>query len=239
MLAICCLLFIITGIQFWISDYMQSVLLVDPTKVFITFAVVCITAPVFGVILGGYTIQKLGGYTNKKALEACFKISILAAASGVFLPLINNVPLFVICIWLLLFFGGSIVPGLTGIMISSTPDKSKEIANSITHLCYNLFGYLPAPFLYGLVQKYTGGHESRWGLAFILIWSYFGVFFLYVAKYYKDQSYVKSKDVDTGLFESKSSKETNNTSDDFEESKKIENQTEALTALYGRISNIK
>ena len=104
MLAICCLLFIITGIQFWISDYMQTVLHVDHKKVFITFAVVCITAPVFGVLMGGYTIQKLGGYTNRKALEACFKVSILAALSGIFLPLIDNIPLFVICIWLLLFF---------------------------------------------------------------------------------------------------------------------------------------
>src|SRR5205823_6367390 len=56
MLGISSLLFIITGIQFWISDYMMIVLKVDPKKVFITFAVVCITAPVFGVMSGGYLI---------------------------------------------------------------------------------------------------------------------------------------------------------------------------------------
>ena len=137
-----------------------------------------------------------------------------------------------------LLFGGSIVPGLTGIMLSSAPEKTKEIANSITHLCYNLLGYLPSPFLYGLVCQYTGGAQSRWGLAFILMWSYFGVFFLFLAKYYKDKSYMHGKDSES-IFESKSNKETNNTSDDFEEAKKIENQTEALTALYGRISNLK
>lgn len=237
MLSISCLLFIITGIQFWISDYMQIVLKVDPKKVFITFAVVCITAPVFGVMAGGYFIQKLGGYTNRRALDACFKISILAGASGVFLPVIDNVPIFVILIWLLLFFGGSIVPGLTGIMLSSTPEKTKEVANSITHLCYNLFGYLPAPFLYGLVCKYTGGAESRYGLAFILLWSFFGVGFLFLAKYFKDKSIINKEN---SLFENKSSnKETNNTSDDYEENKKMGEQTEALVCLYGRISNIK
>lgn len=29
---------------------------------------------------------------------------------------------------------------------------------------YNLFGYFPAPFVYGLVYEYNGGGDSRWGL---------------------------------------------------------------------------
>jgi sugar phosphate permease len=241
MLSICCLLFIVTGIQFWISDYMQTVLGIDPKSVFIAFALVSITAPILGVLAGGYLIQQLGGYTKNSALEACFKISILAALSGAFLPLIDFFPLFIILMWLLLFFGASIVPGLTGIMLSSTPEKTKEVANSITHLCYNLLGYLPSPFIYGLVCKYTGGHTSRYGLAFILLWSYFGVAFLFLAKYFKTQ--IKPKD--SPLFESKSNKETKDgsTSESFaynlHEKKNIEEKAEALTALYGRISSIK
>ncbi len=193
MLAICCLLFIVTGIQFWISDYMQAVLKIDSKDVFIVFAAVSITAPTFGVLAGGFLITKLGGYTNKTALEACFKISILSALSGMFLPFVDNIPLFVILIWLLLFFGASIVPGLTGIMLSSTNEGAKEVANSITHLCYNLIGYLPAPFLYGLVCEYTGGSNSRYGLGFILLWAYFGVGFLFLSKYYKNKQVVLKK----------------------------------------------
>ena len=241
MLAICCLLFIVTGIQFWITDYMQTVLKVDPKQVFITFAVVSITAPVLGVIAGGFLITKLGGYTNKTALEACFKISILAGLSGAFLPVIDNFPLFIVLMWLLLFFGASIVPGLTGIMLSSTQEGCKEIANSITHLCYNLIGYLPSPFLYGLVCKYTGGAESRYGLAFILLWSYFGVFFLFLAKTFKNrQCEQKSHNVKDAPFESNSaSKETKESSDDYSvDNKNLEEKTGALTALYGRISKL-
>jgi MFS family permease len=217
---------------------MQTVLHVDPKKVFITFAIVCITAPVFGVITGGFFIQKLGGYTNKRALEACFKIAILAAASGLFLPLIDNFPLFVILIWLLLFFGGSIVPGLTGIMLSAAPEKTKEIANSVTHLCYNLLGYLPSPFLYGLVCKYTGGSTSRYGLAFILLWSLFGLIFLFTAKYFQDKkTFEKEKDKaestqSASFFETPSSSKPHPENDE----KEIEEKSEILTALYGRIS---
>jgi hypothetical protein len=243
MLGICCLLFIVTGIQFWISDYMQEVLNVDPKSVFITFAFVCITAPVLGVMLGGYYIQHLGGYTNKQAMDACFKISVLAGLSGIFLPLIDNFYLFVFLMWFLLFFGASIVPGLTGIMLSSTPEKTKEIANSITHLCYNLLGYLPSPFLYGLVCRYTGGVTSRYGLAFILLWSYFGVIFLFIARFFRNRAPNNAKENQSAKdmpFESGSSnKETKESTNDYPIENKLLEEQIALTTFYGRVSNIK
>jgi MFS transporter, Spinster family, sphingosine-1-phosphate transporter len=204
---------------------MQIILKMDPKNVFMTFAFVCITAPVFGVLCGGYLIQKLGGYTDNRALDACFYISILAAISGIFLPLIDYIPLFGLLIWLLLFFGGSIVPGLTGILISSTTNRMKEVANSITHLCYNLLGYLPSPVLYGLICKYTGGAESRYGLAFILCWSVFGVFFLYLAKMQRKKLINNS----IPLFDYEANEPQN-----AERRKTI--NANALGALYGRLS---
>ena len=36
-------------------------------RIFVTFAVVCLTAPTLGVLIGGYLIEKIGGYTNKHA----------------------------------------------------------------------------------------------------------------------------------------------------------------------------
>ena len=183
------MLFVVTGIQFWISDYMQEVMNIPSSKVYIIFSIVCITAPTLGVLSGGIFIQYLGGYTNKKALDACFKISIIAGICGLFLPLINYAFIFVIFMWLLLFFGGSITPGLTGIMIASIPENSKEIGNSITQLFYNLIGYLPSPFIYGLVCKYTGGSQSRWGLAVLVLWGIFGVVSLYFARKYDFEYY--------------------------------------------------
>jgi hypothetical protein len=241
MLGVCCLFFIVTGIQFWISDYLQIVLKVEHHKVFIIFAFVCITAPVLGVICGGYYLKHIGGYQSKNALDACVKISVFAALSGALLPIVDNYIIFVTMMWLLLFFGASIVPGLIGIMISSAPDNGKEIANSISHLCYNLLGYLPSPFLYGLVCKHTGGTTSRYGLAFILLWSYFGVFFLFVAKYFKNkslnQNFSSNEHFKESPFKSSmSNKETNEDSNDSRQGKpKLGEQ--ALNAFYGRFSN--
>lgn len=61
-LALSILYFIISGIQFWISDYLRVVLEIEAHKVFVFFSFTCITAPTFGVIVGGVVIHSLGGY---------------------------------------------------------------------------------------------------------------------------------------------------------------------------------
>lgn len=232
MLGICCLLFIITGIQFWITDYMLAILKVEESKVYITFAIVCITAPTFGVLLGGYFIEQLGGYTDKRALEACYKISILAACCGLPLPLIDNYYFFVLFMWLLLFFGGSIVPGLTGIMLSAIPQNNKEMANSITHFCHNLIGYFPAPILYGVICTVTGGANSKFGLVFLMLISLIGVYFFYKAKLAQEEDFLNPD------YSEKLSPRNNHMDTDFTFNRKhsMMDKTVALSTLYGRLS---
>ena len=255
MLGISCMLFVVTGIQFWISDYMQEVMNVPSSKVYIIFSIVCITAPTLGVLSGGIFIQYLGGYTNRKALDACFKISIIAGCCGIFLPLFDIPIIFVIFMWLLLFFGGSITPGLTGIMIASIPENSKEIGNSVTQLFYNLIGYLPSPFIYGFVCKYTGGSKSRWGLTVLVLWGMLGVLFLYFAKkydfiFYEIENYnemegdmnikehfLKNEDInDNNLKRSDSVRRS--TGDLPIPNYNMNEKSKMLTKLFGRISNI-
>lgn len=57
-LALALLYFIITGIQFWITDYLQSVLQIEPTRVFPFFSFTCVTAPTLGVVVGGSIIHR-------------------------------------------------------------------------------------------------------------------------------------------------------------------------------------
>jgi hypothetical protein len=86
--------------------------------------------------------------------------------------------------WLMLFFESSVTPGLTGLMIATIPDNYKEIGNSLTQLFYNLIGFLPSPFIYGLVTSYTGGENSKWGLSVIILWSFFGFLALFLGQKY-------------------------------------------------------
>jgi hypothetical protein len=87
-----------------------------------------------------------------------------AVVSALPVPFVDSYVLFQLLIWLLLFFGGFIVPVLTGILLISVKPHEKTIANSVANLSYNLLGYLPSPFVYGFVSAMTGGELSRWGI---------------------------------------------------------------------------
>ena len=184
MFGISCSLFVITGMQFWVSDYMQEVIHFESTEAYIIYAIVSISAPTLGVLTGGFLVQYFGGYTDEKALNVCCKLTFFGFLSASMLPIFNYPIIFAIFMWLMLFFESSVTPGLTGLMISTIPDNYKEIGNSLTQLFYNLIGFLPSPYIYGLVTSYTGGEDSKWGLSVIILWSFLGfIALLYGQKY--------------------------------------------------------
>lgn len=60
-------------------------------------------------------------------------------------------------------------------MISSVPKQYRAFGNSTAQIFLNLFGFLPAPFLYGLLCELTGGRDSQWGMVMVMFWSIFGL----------------------------------------------------------------
>ena len=124
----------------------------DVDKVYILYAASSLTGPTIGVLVGGLiTTACIGGYTNKRALTVCFFVATLASLSAIPIPFFDMLSEVILFLWLVLFFGGFIMPNLTGILLNSVPVKERAIANSVANFFYNLLGYLPSPFLYGLV----------------------------------------------------------------------------------------
>ena len=78
------------------------------------------------------------------------------------------------------------MPGLTGVLLNSMDDNMKEEGNSITLFCYNLLGYFPSPFIYGIICDFTGGNNSRWGLIFLMSFSIVGMYSLKKGRDYQD-----------------------------------------------------
>ena len=66
-------------------------------------------------------------------------------------------------------------------MISAVPRDYRAFANSAAQTFANLFGYLPSPFLYGMIIKYSGGPKSRWGMGLLMYWSFWGLIGLALA----------------------------------------------------------
>lgn len=77
-LALTVLYFVITGIQFWMSDYFITELKVKKETIFFAFGIVSITGPVLGVIVGGKIVSCLGGYNSRKSLYLIIVMAIFA-----------------------------------------------------------------------------------------------------------------------------------------------------------------
>ena len=86
---------------------------------------------------------------------------------------------FAVMVWFMLFFGGFVLPPLTGIMLNTVPEYHRGQANSLATLSYNLIGYFPAPSWYGLVSSLTGHDEkSPWPMVALLYASILTLAFL-------------------------------------------------------------
>ena len=136
--------------------------------VFICFGVVSVTSPVLGVVVGGNIVTCLGGYQTKKSILLTLCFGSLAFVSAAPIPFIPNYPAFLVFLWLLMFFGGAILPSLTGIMLNTVQNNQKTTANSIAYLAFNVFGYLPSPFIYGAIADSNGGKNDQMALTFLM-----------------------------------------------------------------------
>jgi MFS family permease len=165
-LALCSLFFVVAGIQFWyapfccccyhdfaisilviifisflsrrITPYLVSVLKVDLTVVVFGFTITSATAPIFGVLFGGWMVDRLGGYKGVRGLNVAAKSSaifgLIAVLCGVPAIFITSFLPFIALIWLLLFFGGAVLPPATGIVMSSVPQEMRAMSNSVSML---------------------------------------------------------------------------------------------------------
>ncbi|CAK4629645.1 hypothetical protein LEN26_009066 [Aphanomyces euteiches] len=162
--------FVVTGVQFWSTIYLQKNF--DASVVIVNglFVVVAGTGPIWGVFFGGALIDRAGGYMGlrqrAKALGICVGLGFVAFALGVVTTFLPSLYLQATSLWLLLFFGGAILPSCTGIFISATPIQLRSLASSISVMVFNLLGYALAPALTGsfmeLIHNYHEDPTSYW-----------------------------------------------------------------------------
>ena len=182
-IALSALIYVISGVQYWISDYMNQILLKRGQKerLFI-FTLVCFTSPTLGVLIGTFTKDILCRNNRMKSLLFCLILGVLATFFAISVTFTNNLYLYTIFMWFVLFFGGGIVPVLTNLIINSVPKELDASGNSITNLFSNLFGYLPAPYIYGLLIDIFQD-KGYIAMIFTMWYSLVGCFFIGMAFY--------------------------------------------------------
>jgi sugar phosphate permease len=122
-LSLTALFFVISGIQYWITNYFVQVLEVDEKSANIYFALTCITSPILGALVSGKISLSFGNCDSPKAINTCIFYGIIAVCASLPFPFIDDYRICIILIWIILFCGALILPILTGIMLSTVqPD---------------------------------------------------------------------------------------------------------------------
>jgi MFS family permease len=206
-LALSALFFVVTGIQFWGTQFFTQVIKASYGKVLICFAVTSATAPVLGVVFGGMFVDKIGGYKGLKGMYRTSLFGTLMAVLAVILAVpaafTTNFTISLVSIWLVLFFGGAIVPGATGLVLTSVPPSLRPFSAALSTLTYNVLGYAAGTLIPGLYMqfwmrvKHTGYVTVLdEGFRMVLMWSGFGLIFMLLTTheaYKKWGEYEKSK----------------------------------------------
>lgn len=53
----------------------------------------------------------------------------------------------------------------------------RTVCNSVANMTYNLFGYVPAPYIYGFMYDHFGGNKSHAGFYTIEVFGFLSFFF--------------------------------------------------------------
>lgn len=99
-----------------------------------------------------------------------------------FIPFVGNFYLITSLLWVVLFFGGAMMPGLTGIMMVSVSPYLRAFGNSTGEIIKNIFGYFPSPFVYGLLNSLFGNTA---GIKFLMFWGLWAPFLLFLGSVHK------------------------------------------------------
>ncbi|CDJ63219.1 hypothetical protein, conserved [Eimeria necatrix] len=174
------LYFVVTGIQFWVTEFLVSVLHFQKLSVVALSTFCFLTAPTSGVWFGGYVCDLCGGYRGGGQQRVAVRVTTLFAGIGATLAVtciyVESFILFALLLWGCLFFGAALVPVAVGIQLASVPFHQRSISSALSQFAYNMFGWFSAPLLSGVVMDFidwchpAGGKELalRFGFEMIL-----------------------------------------------------------------------
>ena len=155
--ALASLYFVVTGVQFWGTAYLQSVLHGSQYQASMLFITCSATGPTLGVFFGGYLIDRIGGYKGRaqrmKTMTTCAYLGTLSCLFGFPATYVDDVYAFSAMLWLMLFFGAAVLPGCTGVAVSVVPRPLRSVGGSVSLVVFNLFGYSLSLILSGALMQ--------------------------------------------------------------------------------------
>jgi MFS family permease len=179
-------------IQFYADKFMELVLDVQKNMKFIYYIVLCLTGPVFGIIICGLICTKIGGYTSKKGMIFIFSLNVIACVSSSFITISLHQYIALPAAWLFLFCFAAATPLQGGIIIASLPKELKGNGYSINMFFLNALGSFPSSYVYALIcdainRDYPeqGNMRYRTTLMITMFYNYAGLILIGIASIFR------------------------------------------------------
>ncbi|CAE7807839.1 unnamed protein product [Symbiodinium sp. CCMP2592] len=178
------LFFVSGGLQFWATPYMEQIRLKELREVGLgsegaacaqvhslvvtLVAVITLTAPTFGVFLGGGAVDSIGGYkgaAGRSTLKLLAAGALLAMVFGVTACFSTNFWLAVSTFWVFNMLGASLLPGAFGLMLASVRSEKTSAASAIAQIPINLLGMAGGAYIPGWLTgcKEDTSHQGGTG----------------------------------------------------------------------------
>ena len=193
MLVMTCLFVTVTGVNFWITDYLIKVIGVERSKAFELYLTASVVGPLIGVLGAAFIFDRIGGYTSEFAHPLCLTVALFGMVSALSSVLVHDSAVTCAMFITLQFVCGAFVkPVITGIMLNQVPPKLRTMANSVANLSYNLLGFLPAPIMYGFFYELSDDPHNHYGLLSVQGFTMFavaGLTLIYIRNRYIESKY--------------------------------------------------
>lgn len=209
----------VTSFNFWIIEYIPSVLKISDEKYKLyTYLIITISGPLGGLITNIILSMILGQKENTYSPFLMFIIYLITVFAGNSITLIeNNYILFLISSIIYSMGASSIIPMIQGICLSSVSISLKGISFTLYNLIVHLFGEVPSSYVYGYLQeKYieeNKGNKSekneKKAMSIMMMYTILGVFFaffIFIFSWCK----CEKKDKEKEIFHGDSSQELEN-----------------------------
>ncbi|KEP66430.1 UNVERIFIED_CONTAM: transporter, major facilitator family protein [Hammondia hammondi] len=158
------LYFVVTGIQFWVTEYMVVVLKFGKINVVVLSTLCFLTAPTSGIWCGGYICDQCGGYRGgqqRMAVRVATAFAGLAALQAVACVYVSDIYRFACLLWGSLFAGAALVPVAIGMILSSVPVHHRSLSSAVSQFAYHIFGWFAAPLASGAVMDFVDTWQAQ------------------------------------------------------------------------------
>ena len=155
-------------------------------KFFYYYSLTSILAPSLGSLIGGAICNKfLGGYESRRSI---WIILVFGTAAVIFISLARislDFSHLIVYVFIYFFSVSAFLPTISGYIINSLHKELKGFGSSFDSLITNVFGKLPSPIIYGIINDRHQKEDPKYAWNKSLMVFYAGSICIYLTCFFK------------------------------------------------------